>query len=91
MSSPQNSQKDTAVVAEVDKYSINWVVGTSNEYVWKLGCVHHAIPRFDGFEKISGSGPQFIKVGPGAQLYGCFENGGGRNFYGSHKLEIIKL
>ena len=90
---PRNAapHKNTTAISDVPKYSINWTAGTSNEYIWNLDCVHHAIPLFDGFKKISGTGPQFIKVGPGSQLYGCFEDGGGRNYYGSHKLEIIKL
>ena len=91
MSTIQNPLSTSVGATDVTKYSINWVAGTSNEYVWNLGCVHHAIPRFDGFKKISGAGPQFIKVGPGSQLYGCFEDGGGRNYYGAHKLEINEL
>jgi len=83
--------KTDTIASGHDTYSINWAVGATNQYVWNQGCVHHAIPKFDGFKKISGPGPQFIKVGPGPQLYGCFEGGAGRNFYGSHDLVITKL
>ena len=73
------------------RYSINWTRDAVNVYKWESQCQHHAIPCFAGYKKITGDGPKFVKVGPGAQLYGCFEDGAGRNFYGSHALEIIKL
>lgn len=73
------------------RYSINWTRGAVNVYKWETQCLHDAIPCFAGYKKISGNGPQFVKVGPGHQIYACFEDGGVRNFYGSHALEIVKL
>jgi len=77
--------------SKLTTYSINWTPGTISEYVWEPNCKHHAIPNFSGYKKIKGDGPQFVKVGPGSQYYACFLNGAGRNFYGSHKLQIVEL
>ena len=74
------------------KFTINWSSSSPpNEYVWEKNCQHSAIPRFAGYKKLSGDGPQFVKIGPGSQVYGCFEGGAGRNFYGSHDLVIGML
>ena len=88
-----SEDSDTTVVSRLlfPRYSINWTRGAENVYKWESQCRHHAIPCFAGYKKISGNGPQFVKVGPGHQIYACFEDGGGRNFYGSHAIEIVKL
>ena len=88
-----SEDSDTNLVSRLlfPRYSMNWIRGAVNVYEWEPQCQHHAIPCFAGYKKITGEGPKFVKVGPGAQLYGCFEDGGARNFYGSHEFKIVKL
>ena len=94
MSATQSSTQSSAQSARStrDVYAINWDSEFSmGKFVWDDNCSHNAIPNFAGYKKISGNGPELIKVGPGTQLYGCFEGGAGRNFYGSHDLTITIL
>jgi hypothetical protein len=73
-------------------FSINWFEHRRGVYAWSEECHHSAIPTFAGYVKISGDGPTYIYKHPTAgYVYGCFDHGAGRNFYGRHTLTIIEL
>jgi len=78
-------------LVEDDIYLVNWTGRLAwEEYVWRTNINHHAIPIFNGLEAVTqGRHPQYIKWEP--HPYGCFKNGGGRNFYGSYDLEVKEV
>ena len=73
-------------------FSINWFEHRPGVYAWSEECHHSAIPTFAGYVKIRGDGPTYIYKHPTAgYVYGCFDHGAGRNFYGQHTLTIVEL
>tara|TARA_B110000211_G_scaffold121838_1_gene140552 strand:+ start:868 stop:1134 length:267 start_codon:yes stop_codon:yes gene_type:complete len=80
----------TSECGDAQTFLINWDKDHPGVYAWREECHHPAIPTFAGYVKISGDGPMYIYKHPTAgYVYGCFDHGAGRNFYGQHTLTII--